>query len=183
MWCKKWFNWTSGVGQKIRLILLLGIRLHPKTSDSLRLWRRNPVSQSAFRSTQLLWKLVISINKEEIWTPTPPCPLALVTVKMPECASHFICMLRQQPCHAHVHRSSLLQTTLWFLRQMWLADCPTLQEDQSKQNLCTSWCVNCCLQMLLLHFTQWNEPSITNGPCLAACVRSFHWLYQQQKLL
>ena len=34
--CKKWSNWTFGVGQKIRLRLplLLGIRLHPKTSDS-----------------------------------------------------------------------------------------------------------------------------------------------------
>ena len=44
MWCKKWYNWTFGVGQKIRLQLpvLLGIRLRfqPKTSDSLRL--RNP---------------------------------------------------------------------------------------------------------------------------------------------
>jgi len=34
VWCKKWSNWTSGVGQKIRLLVLLGIRLHPKTSDS-----------------------------------------------------------------------------------------------------------------------------------------------------
>jgi len=44
----KWSNWTSGVGvgQKIRLPVLLGIRLHPKTSDSLRLrnpgWQVNP---------------------------------------------------------------------------------------------------------------------------------------------
>ena len=42
--CKKWFNWTSGVGfgQKIRLrlLVLLGIRLHPKTSDFLRLRHR-----------------------------------------------------------------------------------------------------------------------------------------------
>jgi len=41
VWCKKWSNWTSGVGvgQKIRLSLpvLSGIRLHPKTSESLRL--------------------------------------------------------------------------------------------------------------------------------------------------
>jgi len=27
-------DWTSGVGQKIRLLVLLGIRLHPKTYDS-----------------------------------------------------------------------------------------------------------------------------------------------------
>jgi len=39
---KKWFNWTVGVGQKIRLPVLLGIRirLHPKTSDFLRLQLR-----------------------------------------------------------------------------------------------------------------------------------------------
>jgi len=39
VWCKRWSNWTSGVGQKIWLPVLLGIRLHPKTSDSL--WLRN----------------------------------------------------------------------------------------------------------------------------------------------
>ena len=38
---QKWSNWTSGVGQKIRLLVLLGIRLHSKTSDSLRLRLRN----------------------------------------------------------------------------------------------------------------------------------------------
>jgi len=27
-------KWTSGVGKKIRLLLFVGIRLHPKTSDS-----------------------------------------------------------------------------------------------------------------------------------------------------
>jgi len=44
LWCKKLSNWTSGVGQKIRLRLplLLGIRLHPKTSYSLGLRLRNP---------------------------------------------------------------------------------------------------------------------------------------------
>ena len=45
VWCKKWSNWTSGVraGQKIWLLLpvLLGIWLHPKTSDSLQFWLRN----------------------------------------------------------------------------------------------------------------------------------------------
>ena len=42
--CEKWSNWPSGVGQKIllRLPVLLGIRLHPKTSASLRLRIRNP---------------------------------------------------------------------------------------------------------------------------------------------
>jgi len=42
VWCKKWSNWTSGVGQKkrLRLPVLLGIRLQPKTCGSLRL--RNP---------------------------------------------------------------------------------------------------------------------------------------------
>ena len=44
VWCKIWFNWTSGVGLKVwlRLLVLLGIqlRLHPKTSDSLRLRHR-----------------------------------------------------------------------------------------------------------------------------------------------
>jgi len=42
VWCKKWSNWTSGVGEKIRLPVLSGIRLRPKTSDSLRLRLRNP---------------------------------------------------------------------------------------------------------------------------------------------
>jgi len=32
--CKKWCNWTSVVGSWIRLLVVLGIRLHPKTSDS-----------------------------------------------------------------------------------------------------------------------------------------------------
>jgi len=42
VWCKKWSNWTSGVGQKIRLRLpvLLGIRLYQK---NLRL--RNPAGK------------------------------------------------------------------------------------------------------------------------------------------
>jgi len=46
VWCEKWSNWASGVGQKIRrrLPVLLGIRLHPKTSDFLRLRRRNPAT-------------------------------------------------------------------------------------------------------------------------------------------
>jgi len=44
VWCKKWSNWTSGVGQKIwlRLPVLLEIRLDPKTSDSLPLRLSNP---------------------------------------------------------------------------------------------------------------------------------------------
>jgi len=45
--CKKRSCWTTGVGvgQKIRLrlLVLLGIRLHPKTTDSLRL--RNPAEE------------------------------------------------------------------------------------------------------------------------------------------
>jgi len=46
VWCKKWSNWTSRVGQKIwlRLPALLAIRLRPKTSDCiwLQLRLRNP---------------------------------------------------------------------------------------------------------------------------------------------
>ena len=38
MWCKKWFNWTSGVGaeqnSRLRLRVLSGIWLHWKTSDT-----------------------------------------------------------------------------------------------------------------------------------------------------
>ena len=38
MWCKKWFNWTSGVGaeqnSRLRLRALSGIWLHWKTSDT-----------------------------------------------------------------------------------------------------------------------------------------------------
>ena len=41
VWSTKWSNWTSGVGQKIRLrlpvLLEIRLQLHPKTSDSLRL--------------------------------------------------------------------------------------------------------------------------------------------------
>ena len=50
VWYKKWSNWTTGVGQKIRLrhLVLLEIRLRPKTSDSLRLRHRlrNPIGQN-----------------------------------------------------------------------------------------------------------------------------------------
>jgi len=37
----EWFNWTSEVGLKNSTLIFLGIRLHPKTSDSLQF--RNPV--------------------------------------------------------------------------------------------------------------------------------------------
>jgi len=53
VWCKQWFNYTSGVGvgQKIRLRLpvLLRIRLHPKTSDSLRHRHRSPGANQSKR--------------------------------------------------------------------------------------------------------------------------------------
>ena len=60
MWFKKWSNWTTAVGEKIRLPVLLGIRLglHPKSSDSLRLRLRNPDNKTIFgvaSPTQLLF--------------------------------------------------------------------------------------------------------------------------------
>jgi len=45
--CKKWSNLTSGVGKNIwlrrRLVVLLGIRLQPKTADPSQLRLRNPM--------------------------------------------------------------------------------------------------------------------------------------------
>ena len=65
VWCRKWSNWTSAVGfrKKIRLLLpvLLGIRLHPKKTldpsrlrHELRLWHRNAAHNTdALRISQL----------------------------------------------------------------------------------------------------------------------------------
>jgi len=47
-------QWTSGVGQKkrLRLPVSLGIRLHPKTFESLRLRLRNPASSHQQRDNK-----------------------------------------------------------------------------------------------------------------------------------
>jgi len=39
VWCKKWSNWTSGFEVRQNILMLWGIRHHPKNSDCL--WLRN----------------------------------------------------------------------------------------------------------------------------------------------
>jgi len=71
LWCKKLSNWTSGVGQKIRLRLplLLGIRLQPKTSYSLGLRLRNPgLNPQPFRfKFHPASRFLINFEKKRTW--------------------------------------------------------------------------------------------------------------------
>jgi len=74
VWCKKWSNCASGVGQKVRLPVLLGIRFHPKTCGSATLAvtvQKKSLMDRRIRSLETLNSQWWTMDKCAQWTNAP----------------------------------------------------------------------------------------------------------------